>query len=53
MPHAPDPEEDDLEFDEEATAAEDELVMEGDEGADDWFADGDDLGAGDDGADDD
>ena len=53
MPHAPDPAEEDLEFEEEATAAEDELVMEGDEDADDWFADGDDLGAGDDGADDD
>ena len=53
MPHAPDPEEDDLEFDEEETAAEDELRLEGDEDADDWFADGDDLGAGDNGDDDD
>lgn len=53
MPQFPDPEEDDLEFNEEENAAEDELTMEGEEENDDWFADGDDLGAGDNGLDDD
>ncbi len=53
MPHFPDPAEDDLTFNEEENAAEDDLRMEGEEDDDDWFADGDDLGAGDDGADDD
>lgn len=48
-----DPEEDDLEFSEEAAADEDELLLEGDEDADDWFADDDDIGAGDNGFDDD
>lgn len=43
---------DDFDFNEEEEIDEDELVMEGDEDADDWFATGD-LGAGDDGADDD
>ncbi len=46
----PDPAAADLEFNEEENAAEDELLFEED---DDWFADGDDLGAGDNGTDDD
>jgi tRNA(Ile)-lysidine synthase len=54
MPHFPDPAEDDLEFNEAENAAEDDLLLDADDEDDsDWFDDGDDLGAGDDGTDDD
>lgn len=44
---------DDFDFNEAEEIAEDELLLEGEEDADDWFAEGDELGAGDDGFDED